>query len=206
MVYVLFPDLLTGGAGCLIYIKHQFKEDVMDFTKLNPWNWFRKEDEQQTALPVQRGREEPQQRHPFSTMQAEMDRLLEQTLKRFGQGAAQMPSLLGGSVAKPRVDVAGSEKEYVITAELPGMDQDDIQIELKGDSLILRGEKKQEQESEEKGYYRMERRYGAFQRVLSLPDDADADQIKARYLNGVVRITLPRKEVQSGQTKRIPLE
>jgi len=107
---------------------------------------------------------------------------------------------------KPSVDISGSEKEYVISAELPGVDEKDISLELKGDALIIKAEKQREKKTEDKGYYRVERRYGSFQRVLAVPEDADAEGIKANYKKGVLTVTLPRKKgVESAATKKIAI-
>jgi len=104
------------------------------------------------------------------------------------------------------VDIAGSEKEYVISAELPGVDEKDIHVELRGDSLILSAEKRQEAKSEGKGFYRIERSYGSFQRVLAVPDDADTDAVKASYKKGVLTVTLPRKASIAPVSRRIAIE
>ena len=75
----------------------------------------------------------------------------------------------------PKVDVKEEEKEIVVAAELPGMDQKDIDVTVTNDSIRIAGEKKQEEEKEEKGYYRRETSYGAFERVIDLPTEVDQD-------------------------------
>ncbi|MCI5137300.1 MAG: Hsp20/alpha crystallin family protein, partial [Candidatus Electrothrix sp. AR1] len=82
---------------------------------------------------------------------------------------------------KPMTDLAASDKEYTVTVEVPGAEKDDIKIEVVNNVMTIRGEKKQKKEEKEKDYYRQERFYGSFQRVLSLPEDADQETIKATF-------------------------
>lgn len=188
-----------------------FLEDIMDTTKLNPWNWLKKEDEEEKILPVKQHdlcRWHRRDRSPLLNLHDEIDRLFDKTFQGidfktpfFHKHAFPQLGLL-----KPDVDISGTEKEYTITAELPGMTEEDISIELKGDSLILKGEKRQEKKSEDEGYYRVERNYGSFQRVLTVPKDADAENIKAQYSNGVITITLPRKAEAITESKKISIE
>jgi HSP20 family protein len=93
-----------------------------------------------------------------------------------------------------------------VSVELPGVDENEIQIELVNDTLKIKGEKKQQKEEKERNYYRMERSYGSFQRTLSLPEDADQDDIKAVYKNGVMNITIPRKAASKTETKQIEIK
>jgi HSP20 family protein len=81
----------------------------------------------------------------------------------------------------------------VITTEVPGLEASDLQLELLDDTLLIRGEKRQKWEKQHAGVYRMERRYGAFERILSLPDDADLDRLEAKLKHGVLTVTLPCK-------------
>jgi HSP20 family protein len=105
----------------------------------------------------------------------------------------------------PPVDLEERENELVLTAELPGLSPDDIDIEIDGDTLTLRGEKKLETEEkrEGEGYY-YERQYGTFIRRLNLPQAVDPDQVRAHFENGILRITMPKTERSRG--KRIQVE
>jgi HSP20 family protein len=96
-----------------------------------------------------------------------------------------------------------TDKEYSIAVEIPGVDQKDIKLEIVNDTLIIHGEKKQVSEDKDKNYYRLERSYGSFQRVLSLPEDADQNGVKARFSKGVLTVTFPRKSVPASQVKEI---
>lgn len=175
----------------------------MDNNKLNPWNWLKKEDEQEKELPVKH--REMKRRHrggnPLLNLHDEIDRLFD---KAFTFDREAFPMVKEG-VLKPEVDISGTDTEYIVTAELPGMTEEDISIEMKGDALVLKGEKRQEKKSEEEGYYRVERTYGSFQRVLTVPKDADVDNIKAKYKNGVITITLPRKAEAMQEAKKIEI-
>lgn len=183
----------------------------MDIAKLNPWNWFKREDEGKT-LPVQGAQTGSggASAHPLESLHGEIDRMFDRAFRGFGFDRPFFgPGSLfarGDEAFKPRVDIAGTETEYTITAELPGVEEKDITLELNGDALIIRGEKQQEQESKDKGYYSVERSYGSFQRVLTVPADADTEGIKAAYKNGVVTVTLPRKKALQDETRKIEIE
>jgi HSP20 family protein len=86
------------------------------------------------------------------------------------------------------------------------VDEKDVKLEIVNDTLTISGEKKQEKEEKEKNYYRMERSYGVFQRVLSLPEDADQDKIKATFKKGILTVTVPRKALPKSDVKQIEIK
>ena len=102
------------------------------------------------------------------------------------------------------MDVYEDKDNVVVKAELPGMDKNEIEVNLSGSVLTLKGEKKKEQEVEEKDYYRSERSYGAFLRTVDLPKDVQADKIKASFKNGVLEVRLPK--TQEAKTKEIKVK
>ncbi len=104
----------------------------------------------------------------------------------------------------PAVDVFDKNDAVVLKAELPGMDPDDIQIEVDDNVLTIKGERKFEEEVEEERYYRVERRFGSFQRSLALPQGVQADKIQANYEDGILTITVPKAEEQ--KPKRIEVK
>ncbi|GIV63101.1 MAG: Hsp20/alpha crystallin family protein [Chloroflexota bacterium] len=106
----------------------------------------------------------------------------------------------------PSVDVKETDKKVIITAELPGLDEKDIEITVSGDSLILRGEKRQEEEEKGEDYYRMERRYGSFQRVIPLPCEVEVDKADATFRKGVLTINLPKTPAAQSARKIIPIK
>ncbi len=170
----------------------------MNLQKLSPWNWFKREENEGARsgelLPAEK------QHDPLARMHQEMDRLFEGFF-----GARRWPEFDQDLLLKPSVDIAESKKAYRVSIEVPGVDEQDIDLTIQGDSLIVSGEKKQESEDDEDGFHRVERRYGSFRRILSLPTDADAEGIKARFKNGVLKITIPRSGETAGGAKRIEI-
>jgi len=94
----------------------------------------------------------------------------------------------------PAIDIAETENEFVVKAEVPGCKANDIDISVHGNTLIISGEKKQEEERKEKGYCHVERSYGSFRRDLNLSADVDTDKIEAECKDGVLTVTLPKAE------------
>lgn len=92
----------------------------------------------------------------------------------------------------PRVDVSETEKEVKVVAELPGLDEKDIQLELQQDALVISGEKKSESEDKGKNYHRVERSFGSFTRMVPLPTAVEADKVEAEFKKGVLTVTLPK--------------
>jgi HSP20 family protein len=149
-------------------------------------------------------------RDPFRSFRAEMDRLFD----RFAAGI-HLPSWRGMfdvepasriessfSFTAPAVDVTEDNKAYKISAEMPGLDEKNIEISISGDMLTLKGEKRQEKEEKDKNRYLSERAYGSFQRCFALPDSIDRDKIGAELTKGVLMITLPKKaEAQKPEQK-----
>ncbi|MHC2582306.1 HSP20 family molecular chaperone IbpA [Bradyrhizobium diazoefficiens] len=109
-------------------------------------------------------------------------------------------------MSTPAVDVTESDKAYEITAELPGMDEKDIEVNVANDGLIIKGEKKFEREEKQKDYYVSERRYGSFERHFGLPKDVEADKIEASFRNGVLKVTLPKTAEAQKPAKKIEVK
>ncbi|RLB12250.1 MAG: Hsp20/alpha crystallin family protein [Deltaproteobacteria bacterium] len=117
----------------------------------------------------------------------------------------ELPSLFEEKEAwVPAFDVIEKEKEYVVTAEVPGIDPKDIDITISNGILTIKGEKKREQESKDENYYYMERQYGTFQRSFRLPDEVKTDEVDAKYKNGVLTLVLPKAHV--GNVKKIEIK
>ncbi|MGV3618510.1 MAG: Hsp20/alpha crystallin family protein [Fimbriimonas sp.] len=108
-----------------------------------------------------------------------------------------------GSLWIPSVDVKENDKELTFIAELPGMEEKDVQVELSGDLLTLRGERSFDKEEREENYLRIERSYGSFQRVFPINTPVKPDQIAARFKDGILTITVPKAEGVAKQ--RIPV-
>ena len=106
----------------------------------------------------------------------------------------------------PSVDVKEDDRQIKITVELPGMDEEDIDVTLSGDSVTIRGEKNEETEDKGKGYYRSERRYGSFHRVIPLTSEIDEDKVEAKFKKGVLSLKLPRTEEAARRSKKIQIK
>ncbi len=185
----------------------------MDIKKLAPWNWFKKEEESGGAVPVRRVDERAPATTlpfpaPFNQLRAEMDRMFDSFFQTMGMRSPLTSELFApfsGGLLKPQVDIAATDRDYIITIEVPGVSEKDVSVEVSGNTMTIRGEKRQEKEEKERNYYRIERAYGSFQRILSLPEDADRDNIKASFRKGVLSITMPRKSLPESDVKRIEI-
>lgn len=132
------------------------------------------------------------ERRDLDHFRSEMDSLF----NRFFD-LAPFSRLRGAGEWMPAVDVSETDKEVVVQAEIPGMEANDIDISLNGRILSIKGEKKQVQEEKEKNYHRIERRYGSFSRSFELPADVDANNVEAKYKDGVLRLSLAKTKEQS---------
>ena len=126
---------------------------------------------------------------------------IENVFDRFSNGFGTLPWRSLGNIERlwPRtgfvslaMDVTEDDKAYTLNAELPGMDEKDISVSVKGGVLIVEGEKRQEKEEKGKDTYLSERSFGAFRRTFNLPDDVDAEKVKAQFAKGVLNVTLPK--------------
>ncbi|MCR4336362.1 MAG: Hsp20/alpha crystallin family protein [Candidatus Omnitrophica bacterium] len=120
--------------------------------------------------------------------QREMNRLFDVTLQR------PLKAGNGGPFMAPAVDIVDEKDQIRVKADLPGMKKEEIEVDLENDILTIKGEKKEEREIKEKDFLRSERYYGAFHRAFSLPSSVDASKVNAVYKDGVLEITLPKKE------------
>jgi len=135
---------------------------------------------------------------PFLDLHREMNRLFDDTFRGMGGGASGQGAMTG----MPRIDVHDAEENLEVTAELPGVKQEDVDLRLEGDMLTISGEKRQEHE-DKKAHF-VERSYGSFSRSIQLPFQPDPDQVQADFENGVLRIRLPRQGSQE-RSRRIKI-
>lgn len=138
----------------------------------------------------------------IARIREEMDRLFDEFFTGWPE---RRRSVLEGEWA-PSVDVAETEEDVVVTAELPGVKQSDVEITVLNDVLTLKGEKKEEKEIKKENYHRIERSYGSFQRSISLPTGVQADKAKATYKDGVLTITIPKAEEAKPKSIKINVE
>lgn len=99
-----------------------------------------------------------------------------------------------GSEWVPAVDLAEEEDKYILTADLPGLTKEDINLSITDDVITLKGNRKTESEEKKKGYHRIERSYGSFQRVFRIPGGVDSGKVEASFKNGVLNVALPKPE------------
>ena len=151
---------------------------------------------------------------PLETLRREMDRLFED----FDRDSWRFPfrrsvfdiepfwrrELKWG--AAPAVDVVEKENAYEITAELPGMDEKNIEVKLADGGLTIKGEKQEEKEEKKKDYYLHERHFGSFERRFAVPENVDADKIEASFKKGVLTLKLPKKPEASKPEKKIEVK
>jgi HSP20 family protein len=110
------------------------------------------------------------------------------------------------NVFTPRVDVTEDNENLYVTAEVPGVEKNDVKVSVVGDVLTISGEKKTEQRDEKKNYYRIERTQGSFSRSFTLPAEITVDKISADFKNGVLNITLPKTEEAKVVEKQIEIK
>ncbi len=144
-------------------------------------------------------------RHPLAELHREVNRLFED----YSLGLPNLefePFRWMKSEDLPAIDFAEQENEYVLTAELPGLQESDFDITLSNHALTLKGEKTEEIEEKEKGYYLSERHYGSFERTIQLPEYADTSGIDASFKDGVLRILIPKSEETKTAEQKIPVK
>jgi len=107
--------------------------------------------------------------------------------------------------ATPAVDIAEKDNAYEITAELPGMDEKDIEVKYADGMLTIKGEKQVDKEEKKKDYHLSERRYGSFQRSFSVPSGVDSDKLEAKFVKGVLTVTLPKSPEAKSKEKKVPI-
>lgn len=155
--------------------------------------------------------------HSFDTLRREMDRLFED-LDRGLWPAAFRRSLFAfepfgrhdfASATKPAVDIVEKEKAYEMTAELPGLDEKEIEVKLSNGGVTIKGaknEEKEEKEEKNENYHLHERRFGSFERYFSMPEGVDLDKIEARFNKGILTVTLPKKPEAQKPEKKIEIK
>jgi HSP20 family protein len=152
-------------------------------------------------------------RQPFELLRNQVDRLFHD----FQTGIFQAPFFrplpdiesfwrrdLGFNVT-PAIDIVEKDKAFEVTAELPGLDAKDIELQLADGMLTIKGEKQEEKEEKTKDRYVSERRYGSFRRSLQVPGSVDVDKIEATYKSGVLTVTLPKSPEAEKKQKTIPV-
>jgi HSP20 family protein len=150
---------------------------------------------------------------PFHEFQRDINRLFDEFFGDFGlpaRSARRLPrrreeDAWGGAFA-PKVDVSETDKDVTVSAELPGMDEKDITVEMDDDSVTIRGERRDESEDKGKNWYRREQTYGSFHRVVPLPGTVDGSRAAAKFKKGVLTVKAPKRELDRADRKTIAIE
>jgi HSP20 family protein len=170
-----------------------------------------------TKLPVkteERKSATPSPWRPFENLRREIDRLFDDFdgglwRSRLGRPFFDVQPFWpreASFAATPAVDVAETDKAYEIAAELPGMDEKNIEVKFADGILTIKGEKQEEKEEKKKDYYLSERNYGSFQRSFQVPDSVQADKIEANFKKGVLTVTLPKSTEAQKAVKKIDVK
>jgi HSP20 family protein len=177
--------------------------------------------QKQTEITPREGRlarREPQARQPFDLFERfadEVDRIFEDfgfsrggLAPRAGRGLFQSPGRGAAGESgtwAPEIEAFHRGNDLVVRADLPGLTREDVKVDVTDDRIIVQGERRREHEEEREGFYRSERSYGSFTRVIPLPEGAITDQAKASFKDGVLEITMPAppEEVRRGRRLEI---
>jgi len=144
-------------------------------------------------------------RDPFEALRRSIDRVFDEF--RTGSAFEVLPALFGErrgvDVHLPRLDVAETDDEVQVSADLPGMEEKDVEVTIGDHSLTIRGEKSSESEEKKRDYHVKERAYGSFQRVVMLPEGIDGDKAKATFKKGVLKITIPKTREAKANVRKV---
>jgi len=153
----------------------------------------------------------PQARRPFEALRHQVDRLFDEFDRDFWAAPFRRSSfdiepfwrrqLTGASV--PAVDIVEKDHAFEVTADLPGLDEKNVEVKLTDGVLIIKGEKQEEKEEKKKDFYLHERHFGAFERSFRVPETVDGDKIEAQFKKGVLTLTLPKKPDARKPEKKI---
>ncbi len=143
---------------------------------------------------------------PFQAFRGEMDRLFDDFLGGLPTLSNLRQTFPAAQVLTPALDVKETEKELVVKADLPGIDEKDVYLTIQDGILTMRGEKKGERKDERENYYLVERSYGSFERSIRLPETIDEDKVEAHFDKGVLTVTLPKRPEMVKAQKKIEIK
>lgn len=140
----------------------------------------------------------------FNNMQREMDRLFSPLMGRMQSGLGEAETFMRKFM--PAVNVSEDEKQIIVKAELPGLEAKDVEVSVADDRLTIEGEKKFEKKSDKEDVHLMESAYGAFKRVIDLPDSVDFSKVEATFKNGILTVQLPKKADATKPSKKVDVK
>ena len=140
----------------------------------------------------------------FNNMQREMDRLFSPLMVRMQSGLGEAETFMRKFM--PAVNVSEDEKQIIVKAELPGLEAKDVEVSVADDRLTIEGEKKFEKKSDKEDVHLMESAYGAFKRVIALPDSVDFSKVEATFKNGILTVQLPKKADATKPSKKVDVK
>ncbi|MBA1143435.1 Hsp20/alpha crystallin family protein [Mesorhizobium neociceri] len=143
------------------------------------------------------------ERDPFMTLHREMNRLFDDALRGFDTRLPSLGRALGANANWPSLEISDGETEIRVTAEIPGMEEKDVEVMLDDGMLTLRGERHAETEDNDKQF--SERFYGRFERRIPLGTEVEEDKVRAAFHNGVLTVTLPKTQRAQARSRRIPI-
>lgn len=173
----------------------------MDARDLTPRNWFKRK-----QFPVKK-EESPL----WGGFNRDIERMFEDFAGEFGNFETFLPRLFretaGANLkAVPRTDFSETDKGYIVEVDLPGVKKDDLDMAISRDGVLtIRGKRESREEHKERNYYKLERSFGAFERSVALPDDADTDNVKATFEDGTLNVEIPKKAPVAGEVRKIEL-
>jgi len=156
----------------------------------------------------------PHMLRPFESLRREVDRLFDEFDGGFWRSPFRSPFFdlaplrraEAAFAAAPAVDISETDKAYEITAEMPGMDEKDIDVKVANGVLAIKGEKQEDKEEKKKDYYMRERSFGSFERNFQVPEGVETDRIEANFKNGVLSVTLPKSAAAQKAEKKITVK
>lgn len=156
----------------------------------------------------------PQTLRPFESLRREVDRLFDEFDGGFWRSPfrsrffdlAPFRRAEATTAATPAVDVSETEKAYEITAEMPGMDEKNVEVKVANGVLTIKGEKQEDREEKKKDYYMRERSFGSFERNFQVPEGVEIDKIEANFKNGLLSVTLPKSASAQKAEKKITVK
>ena len=176
----------------------------MNIRDLVPWSHSRREPLSQRGRQVAVHREG--EGDPVQALQQSIDRVFEDFWRTFNLPMLGDGDGGGASAVVPQVDVRETDQEVEVVAELPGMDEADVDVSVSQGMLTIRGEKRSEREKEDEGYVLRERSFGRVERIVPLPEGLDVDSAQANFRNGVLTVRIPKTAETQRAAKRISVQ